>query len=126
MSRTESDVKLLRRQVQRFQVLQRISQQLVSELDIDRLLRSILAAAIEVTEAQAGTLYLLDEETDELEFRVVVGGGGEQLVGRRMGRDQGIAGWVLGHQQAVIVDDTLRDKRVLEEDWAAGAPWKIW
>jgi signal transduction histidine kinase len=111
MSRTESDVKLLRRQVQRFQVLQRISQQLVSELDIDRLLHSILAAAIEVTEAQAGTLYLLDEETDELEFRVVVGGGGEQLVGRRMGRDQGIAGWVLGHQQAVIVDDTLRDKR---------------
>jgi signal transduction histidine kinase len=111
MSRTESDVELLRRQVQRFQVLQRISQQLVSELDIDRLLRSILAAAIEVTEAQAGTLYLLDEETDELEFRVVVGGGGERLVGRRMGRDQGIAGWVLGHQQAVIVDDTLRDAR---------------
>ena len=111
MSRIESDVELLRRQVERFQVLQRISQQLVSELDIDRLLRSILAAAIEVTEAQAGTLYLLDEATDELEFRVVVGGGGEKLVGRRMGRDQGIAGWVLGHRQAVIVDDTLRDKR---------------
>jgi signal transduction histidine kinase len=28
-----------------------------------------------------------------------------------MGRHQGIAGWVLDHQQAVIVDDTLRDKR---------------
>jgi signal transduction histidine kinase len=111
MPRSKADVELLRRHVQRFQVLQRISQQLVSELDIDRLLRSILAAAIEVTEAQAGTLYLLDETSDELEFRVVVGGGGEKLVGRRMGRDQGIAGWVLNHQQAVIVDDTLRDER---------------
>lgn len=111
MSRSKADVELLRRHVQRFQVLQRISQQLVSELDIDRLLRSILAAAIEVTEAQAGTLYLLDEASDELVFRVVVGGGGEKLVGRRMNRDQGIAGWVLNHQQAVIVDDTLRDKR---------------
>lgn len=111
MSRTIADVELLRRHVQRFQVLQRISQQLVSELDIDRLLQNILGAAIEVTEAQAGTLFLLDEDSDELEFRVVVGGGGEKLVGRRMSRDQGIAGWVLNHQQAVIVDDTLRDKR---------------
>jgi len=111
MSRPEADVELLRRHVQRFQVLQRISQQLVSELDIDRLQHSILSAAIEVTEAQAGTLYLLDEVNDELEFKVVVGGGGEKLVGRRMGRDQGIAGWVLNHRQAVIVDDTLRDER---------------
>jgi signal transduction histidine kinase len=108
---SDGDAEVLRRHVQRFQVLQRISQQLVSELDIDRLLRGILAAAIEVMEAQAGTLYLLDEATDELEFRVVVGGGGERLVGRRMGRDQGIAGWVLNHQQAVIVDDTLHDQR---------------
>lgn len=105
------DVPTLRRQFQRFQVLQGISQQLVSELDLDRLLRSILHAAIEVTEAQAGTLYLLDELTDELEFRVVVGGGGERLVGRRMGRNQGIAGWVLNSQQALIVDDTVRDER---------------
>lgn len=105
------DVPTLRRQFQRFQVLQGISQQLVSELDLDRLLRSILHAAIEVTEAQAGTLYLLDELTDELEFRVVVGGGGEKLVGRRMGRNQGIAGWVLNSQQALIVDDTVRDER---------------
>jgi signal transduction histidine kinase len=111
MSRSKADVELLRRHVQRFQVLQRISQQLVSELDIDRLLNNILSAAIEVTEAQAGTLFLLDEASDELEFKVVVGGGGEKLVGRRMGRDQGIAGWVLNHRQAVIVDDTLHDKR---------------
>jgi signal transduction histidine kinase len=74
-------------------------------------LRSILHAAIEVTEAEAGTLYLLDQLTDELEFRVVVGGGGEKLVGRRMGRNQGIAGWVLNTQQALIVDDTVRDER---------------
>jgi signal transduction histidine kinase len=111
MSGAEGDADLLRRHVGRFQVLQRISQQLVSELDIERLLRSILGAAIEVTEAQAGTLYLLDESTDELEFKVVVGGGGDKLVGRRMGRDQGIAGWVLNHRRAVIVDDTLQDER---------------
>jgi signal transduction histidine kinase len=112
------DAPTLRRQFRRFQVLQKISQQLVSELDLERLLRTILHAAILVTEAQAGTLFLLDELTDELEFRVVVGGGGQELVGRRMGRDQGIAGWVLKNQQAVIVDDTTRDERLY---WEIGA-----
>ena len=29
----------------------------------------------------------------------------------------------LGYWQSM---DTLRDKMVLEEDWAAGAPWKVW
>ena len=108
---TVHDVGTLRRHVQRFQVLQRVSQQLVSELDLDRLLRGILHAALEMTEAQAGSLLLLDEVAGELEFKVVEGGGGEKLLGRRMGRDQGIAGWVLRNQQAVIVDDTVRDER---------------
>ena len=105
------DVGTLQRHVQRFQVLQRVSQQLVSELDLDRLLRGILHAALEMTEAQAGSLLLLDELAGELEFKVVEGGGGERLLGRRMRRDQGIAGWVLQNQRAVIVDDTVRDER---------------
>ncbi len=73
---TVRDVGMLQRHVQRFQVLQRVSQQLVSELDLDRLLRGILHSALEMTEAQAGSLLLLDELAGELEFRVVEGGGG--------------------------------------------------
>jgi two-component system phosphate regulon sensor histidine kinase PhoR len=82
----------LRRQIQRLHVLQRVSQELASELDIDRLLRNILRSAVMVLEANAGSLILLDEMTDELVFRVVEGGGGEKLRGKRMSRHQGIAG----------------------------------
>ena len=101
----------LRRQIQRLHVLQRVSQELASELDIDRLLRNILRSAVMVLEANAGSLILLDEMTDELVFKVVEGGGGEKLRGKRMSRHQGIAGWVLENQEAVIVDDTSRDER---------------
>jgi signal transduction histidine kinase len=105
----------LERQVQRLYVLQQISQELVSELDHDRLLRNILRSAVAVMEASAGCLYLLDEMTDELVFTVVEGGGGDKLQGKRMSRHQGIAGWVLDHQESVIVDDTLQDQRFYAE-----------
>lgn len=99
------------RRIHQFQVLQRISQELLSEVDVDRLLHNILRAAIEVMEANAGSLILLDAMTEELVFRVVEGGGGARLQGQRMPRQQGIAGWVLDNQQAVIVDDTQQDDR---------------
>jgi signal transduction histidine kinase len=101
----------LQGQIQRLHVLQDISQELVSELDHARLLHNILRSAAKVMEANAGSLILLDERTDELVFEVIEGGGGERLQGRRMSRQQGIAGWVLGNQEAVIVDDTNQDQR---------------
>jgi hypothetical protein len=76
----------LERQVLRLYVLQRISQEVVSELDHERLLHNILRSAVEVMEASAGSLILLDEITDELVFRVVEGGGGEKLHNQRMPR----------------------------------------
>ncbi len=105
----------LQQQVERLRVFQQVSQDLAWELDLDRLLRNILSAAVQVAQATAGSLLLLDPLTDELVFTVIEGGGGEKLLNTRMSRHQGIAGWVLNHQQAVIVDDTLQDQRYYPE-----------
>ena len=67
----------LQGQIQRLHVLQDIGQELVSELDHARLMHNILRSAAKVMEANAGSLILLDETTDELVFEVVEGGGGE-------------------------------------------------
>lgn len=104
-------IDLLWRQIERFHVVQQISQELVSELDLERLLHTIVRSAVEMMEAQAGSLLLLDEKTDELVFQVIEGGGGARLQDKRMSRYQGIGGWVLNHQEAVIVDDALQDDR---------------
>ncbi len=101
----------MRRQIEHFDVLRRITQELVSEVDIDCLLQNILRSAVQVMKGTAGSLILLDEQEDELVFRVVEGGGGPRLQGRRMPRQEGIAGWVLEHHEAVIVDDTSQDQR---------------
>jgi len=108
-------ISALQRQIERYQVVQAVSQELMSELDSTFLLQDILRSAIRVMEAQAGSLLLLDAETDELVFEVVEGGGGDRLRGTRMPRHQGIGGWVLDHEEAAIVDDTLRDRRFYPE-----------
>lgn len=92
-------------------VLHEVAGSLTSELNLEPLLHKILATAVEVMNASAGSLILLDELTDELIFAVIEGGGGEKLKGVRMARDKGIAGWVATHQKPLIVDDVNKDNR---------------
>lgn len=109
--RLEAKLREAQRRIDILQVIQEVDRSLTLELSLEPLLHKILAGAVEVSGASAGSLLLLDELTDELVFAVVEGGGGESLQGRRMARDKGIAGWVATHQRPLIVDDVNRDNR---------------
>ncbi len=93
------------------QVLQDLTRSLSLELNLEPLLHMILASAVQVMGASAGSLLLLDQETNELVFKVTEGGGGVALEGTRMPADKGIAGWVVSHREPLIVDDVNRDDR---------------
>lgn len=95
-------------------VLQEMTLKLSSELNLQTLLKNILDSAIKVVGAVAGSLLLLDKLTDELVFKVVVGGGGEALEHQRMPKDKGIAGWVLNTREPLIVEDVSQDERFYE------------
>jgi signal transduction histidine kinase len=92
-------------------VLHEVARSLTSELNLGPLLHKILSRAVEVMSASAGSLLLLDEETNELVFAVVEGGGGEKLEGMRLAPNTGIAGWVASNQKPLIVDDVNKDNR---------------
>ena len=92
-------------------VLQDVARNLISELDLNKLLREILHSAVRVLKASAGSLLLWDEATNELVFVVTDGGAGEALEGQRMSADKGIAGWVFTHRQPDIVHDVRSDER---------------
>jgi signal transduction histidine kinase len=101
----------LNQQLDGLRMVQHITQDLVSDVDVDRLLQGILRSAIEAVHGTAGSLLLLDPTGEELIFSVVEGGGGVALEGQRMGRDQGLAGWVVAHNEPVIVTDVHEDSR---------------
>jgi signal transduction histidine kinase len=107
----QARVKEAEQKVAALQVVHEVAGSLTSELNLDPLLRQIMAQAVAVMHASAGSLLLLDDLTDELVFAVIEGGGGEDLKGVRMGRDQGIAGWVALHQEPLMVDDVNADSR---------------
>jgi len=84
-------------------------------LGADEAHRSLLQATVEVARAifgaKAASVFLLDEEADELVFEAVAGEGEGELIGMRFPAGAGIAGWVLQTRQPLIVDDLSSDTR---------------
>jgi GAF domain-containing protein len=74
------------------------------------LLQSIADVARAIFGARASSIMLFDEATEELVFEAVSGEGAE-LLGRRLPKDTGIAGWVLGAREPIVVEDVERDPR---------------
>jgi len=85
----------------------------------DHAYRELLQATVEVAraifKAKASSVFLLDEETDELVFEAVAGEGAETLVGQRFPSSTGVAGWVLVTRQPLVVDDLTKDTRFSRE-----------
>jgi GAF domain-containing protein len=79
------------------------------------LLSSIVEVARAIFKAKASSIFLLDEETDELVFEAVAGEGSDSLVGRRFPSSTGIAGFVLVSRQPLVIEDVLEDPRFSRE-----------
>ncbi len=84
---------------------------LPSEESHQALLQSIVDVARAIFGAEASSIFLLDEATDELVFEAVSGHGEGDLVGMRMPSSTGIAGWVLVTGQPLVIDDLQHDPR---------------
>jgi GAF domain-containing protein len=84
---------------------------LASEQEFGRLLRSIVEVARAIFGAKASSVFLFDEETDELVFAAVAGDDEQHLVGKRMPSSTGIAGWVLSSRTPLVLDDVQKDPR---------------
>jgi GAF domain-containing protein len=75
------------------------------------LLRSIVEVARAIFGAKASSIFLLDEEANELVFAAVAGEGEERLIGTRIQASTGIAGWVASSRQPLVLEDVQDDPR---------------
>jgi GAF domain-containing protein len=77
--------------------------------------RQLLQATVEVARgifsAKAASVFLYDDETDELVFEAVAGEGSDTLIGQRIPSSTGIAGWVLVTRQPIVLEDVTQDPR---------------
>jgi GAF domain-containing protein len=86
-----------------------------AEQQFRTLLQSVVDVARAIFKAKASSIFLLDEETDELVFEAVAGEGSDSLIGRRFPSSTGIAGFVLVSRQPLVIEDVLSDPRFSRE-----------
>jgi GAF domain-containing protein len=86
-----------------------------SEEAFRTLLQSVVEVARAIFGAKASSIFLLDEEADELVFEAVAGEGADTLIGKRFPSSTGIAGWVLVTRQPLVIEDVTQDPRFGKE-----------
>jgi GAF domain-containing protein len=79
------------------------------------LLQSIVDVARAIFGAEAASIFLLDEENDQLVFEAVSGRGEGELLGARFPSSTGIAGFALVTRQPLVVDDLEADPRFSQD-----------
>lgn len=99
------------RQLQIAALLNEASRAINSSLDLDIIIQSLLSQMNEFLNGEALSIALVDEQTNELVYRVAEGVGANEIVGLRLPSNQGLSGWVMEHCQPALVPDTSRDPR---------------
>ena len=100
----------LQAEKERLSTVHEISQEVNSTLDMNVLLRNSLAALARITDAEHGSIMLLETDTGHLVTRAVLGaqvdvGYTRFLVG------VGIAGWVAQNKRPALIPDVSTDER---------------
>ena len=75
------------------------------------LLRSIVEVAAEIFGAAAASIALVDSSNENLEFKVAYGEGNQEVVGKSIPLDTGIAGYVIMTGQPIAIADVHQDPR---------------
>lgn len=86
-----------------------------STISLDELLGSIMESTKSIMQAEASSLMLLDQETQELVVALPTGPAKAEISGKRIPPGKGFAGWVAEHKKPILVNDPQNDPRFLGE-----------
>jgi signal transduction histidine kinase len=99
------------RRAHQLATLNEISRIVTQTLDLDKVLQLIMEKSLELLNAEAGSLLLVDDDRQTLAFEVVLGPASERLHGAQVPAGSGIAGTVARTMQPLIVNDAQADPR---------------
>lgn len=107
----KSKASSLKKRIDRLETLIHTSMLFSSILDIDDLLDIVLRKAEEVMDAEASSVFRIDEEKNELYFVIARGTRGKEAKEIRVPMGKGIVGWTAQHGKPVLVADVSKDPR---------------
>ncbi len=109
---SQNDSAALLRRVKRLEILNTVSREVHSSLDLKEVLQIVLAGAVRWMRAQSGSVCMVNPTTGFLEVEAVLGLPAEAArVRLRVG--EGITGWVARTGRPACVGDVSRDRRYI-------------
>ncbi|MGQ9629889.1 MAG: GAF domain-containing protein [bacterium] len=111
VERLKREIDIGRRKIWQLETLIQLISVMNSTLQRGEILKRATEAAAELVGAETGSLWLVDEDTDELYFGVVLGDKGRSIRELRLKRGEGIAGWAWKTGKPCVVTDVKRDPR---------------
>lgn len=97
--------------LQRYQRLLEISRDLASTLDLNSLLKRIVQAAADLSNAEAASILLYDQSNEKLYFQAASNLDEPVMRGLVVPVESSIAGWIVTRREAVIIPDVSQDPR---------------
>jgi GAF domain-containing protein len=82
-----------------------------SKHNLETVVARAVQSACRLTNAETGSLLLVDSASGELQFEVILGQNSSDLKNIRIPKGQGIGGWVAENNTATIVPDVQSDER---------------
>lgn len=105
------------------ELLYQAVQELSSTMDPDRILESLLGRTVEAIRCEAGSVFLLRPQADELDFKIVFGERAETIrrANLRLRLGEGIAGTVAQTGQPIRANDAAAHPKFNSQvDWLTG------
>ncbi len=100
------------RLLHRFSVLIEVNKTVAQSMSLDHLLPRLIEVIKDVLQSDRATLFLHDNETDELFSRLVQGGNVSEI---RIPQDAGIAGCVFTNGETLLISDAYSEPRFNRE-----------
>lgn len=100
-----------KKQARQLTALNQMATGVASASHLDEILKGVMTGINEILQVEAGSLLLVDEATNELEFKITLHGRTEKLAPFRIQLGQGIVGWVAQRGEPLLVDDVRVEPR---------------
>ena len=109
----EREKSLRQKAVSQLQTINAVTAIVTGSLELEQILNGALDKVLEVTKVKAGSIYLLDRETEELTLAVYRGVSPEfarEVARFKLG--ESLTGWVGQSGEPIVVDDLLQEPRL--------------
>ena len=97
--------------LKRMNTIVEIHEKFSSSMDLDLLLQLALKKSIELTHAEVGSIWLVEEKGDGFECKYAEGPTKDKVQGIKLKKGTGIVGSVIATLKSIMVEDCTKDER---------------